>query len=427
MTERIPVDNPDANPVNTEPAVGTATGVGSHRTAGRLQWTTLLLSGCLVVLGAVLLTPIMPTMQDAFAGTPGVKSLVPVVVTVPSLMIGLFSPIAGILVDRIGRKNVMVVALVLYAALGTAPLWLDSLGLILASRAGVGLTEAVIMTAGSALVGDYFNVQQRARYMALSTVFTTISATVLLAVGGALGGFGWRTPFWAYAVALVFAVMVGLFIWQPERPTVTDADAAGSDATRSPFPWRIMAAPAGISLFAGVIFYVPLVELSFKLDSLGIKATAVIGGISAIASAATAVGGASFTKVSGRGHQALLPIGFAAAGLGIVVLGVAPVVPLVAVGAVIASAGSGLLLPTLGTWVINLLSFENRGRGTGLWNASFMIGQFFCPLVVVGLSSLLGGLPAALALLGVASLAAAGGIKLAAVRQGAGPRLVYGA
>lgn len=53
--------------VREERAVDPATG----RPAGRPQAIVLLLSSCLSVLGAVLLAPVLPRIQAAFAGTRG--------------------------------------------------------------------------------------------------------------------------------------------------------------------------------------------------------------------------------------------------------------------------------------------------------------------------------------------------------------------
>jgi sugar phosphate permease len=77
---------------------------------------------------------------------------------------------------------------------------------------------------------------------------------------------------------------------------------------------------------------------------------------------------------------------------------------MIAVGAVIASAGTGLLLPTLLTWALSGLSFAERGRGTGLWTSAMFIGQFFCPLVLLAVAGLVSGLSMAVALLGVVSV-----------------------
>ena len=85
--------------------------------------------------------------------------------------------------------------------------------------------------------------------------------------------------------------------------------------------------------------------------------------------------------------------------------------------------GNGLLLPSLLTWALSSLGFEQRGRGTGVWTSAFFIGQFVCPLVVLALTGAIGGLGSALAVLGVVSLAAAAAVRLGRPTQGVEPAL----
>ena len=73
------------------------------------QGAILLAGSCLPILGSVLLAPVLPRLMEAFATTPGVQVLVPIVLTAPALMIGLLAPVAGRLVDAAGRKRVLVV------------------------------------------------------------------------------------------------------------------------------------------------------------------------------------------------------------------------------------------------------------------------------------------------------------------------------
>ncbi|WP_425444584.1 MFS transporter [Streptomyces phaeoluteigriseus] len=124
---------------------------------GRLPAVLLMTGSCLPVLGAVLLAPVLPRMQDHFEGVTGSAALVPLVLTVPALSLALLAPFAGVVVDRLGRKRLLVAATVLYALFGTLPLWLDSLHGILLSRVLVGVAEAVIMTACTTLIGDYYS------------------------------------------------------------------------------------------------------------------------------------------------------------------------------------------------------------------------------------------------------------------------------
>jgi MFS family permease len=371
------------------------------RPAGRAQAVVLLLASCLGVLGAVLLAPVLPDIEDAFAGTAGVQALTPVVLTAPALVIGLTAPFAGRVVDRIGRKRLLVAALVVYAVVGTAPLWLPSLQLIVASRVLVGLTEAVIMTCCTTLLADYFHGAQRERYFGLQVVCTTVAATFFFALGGALGSHSWRTPFWLYLVSLPLAVAAARLIWQPAPAR------SGPGTVLPPLPWRRLAAPVVTSLVGGLVFYALIVELSFKLDDIGVESTGAIGAVSAIGSLGTAVGAFSFSRLAPRGPAVTIPLAFAVSGVGLAGLGLAPSVPVVVLFAVLTGLGNGLLLPSLLTWALGSLSFEQRGRGTGWWTAAVFLGQFVCPLVVLGLSDVINGLGSALLVVGVASLAAA--------------------
>lgn len=382
-----------------------AEGTAPPRQAGWREATVLLLASCLSVLGAVLLAPVLPRLQDAFAGTPGVTVLVPVTLTAPALMIGLLAPFAGRIVDAAGRRRLLIGALVVYALVGTAPLWLNSLPLIVASRVGVGITEAAIMTCCTTLLADYFSGARRARIFGLQVVFTTVAATIFFGLGGALGNHSWRTPFWLYASSLVLAVAAAVLIWQPV-PTAERIVERRAEVGQGlpPIPWQQLRRPVAVSLFGGIVFYALIVELSFVLDGLGVTSPATIGQASALASLATAVGAIVFGWAVRLGVRILLPISFGLAGIGLLLVGLTHAVPGVLAGAVITSFGTGLLLPALLTWALSALTFQQRGRGTGLWTGSLFIGQFLCPILVLAVGHAVGGLTTALTALGAAAL-----------------------
>jgi MFS family permease len=312
------------------------------------------------------------------------------------------APIAGRIVDRLGRKRLLVGTLVAYGFFGTAPLWLPTLELIVVSRVLVGITEAAIMTCCTTLLADYFHGQRREGYFGLQTVYTTFAATLFFALGGLLGAQGWRTPFWLYAASLPLAVVAAIVLWQPES---RHAETRGM---HDPLPWRRLAAPIGVTLVGGLVFYALIVELSYVLDEVGITSTATIGLFSAVASLAPAVGAFTFPRPAGRGPSATVPLAFVSSGVGLIGLGLAPNPATVVAAAIVAGLGNGLLLPALVTWALNSLTFAQRGRGTGAWTAALFIGQFVCPIAVVALSENLGGLSVALAVVGVVALVMSG-------------------
>ncbi|MFI0350366.1 MFS transporter [Actinomadura sp. 9N407] len=369
---------------------------------------------CLPILGAVLIAPVLPKMQDHFGDAAGAKALVPIVLTIPALALALLAPFAGVIVDRLGRKRLLVGSTVLYAVFGTAPLWLDSLPAIVASRALVGVTEAAIMTCCTTLIGDYYSGRVRDRYLALQTMCASASATAFFVIGGAAGSAGWRAPFWIYAVGLLIAPAMAAFLSSPRPGKVTDA----VEGTPRPFPLRQLAGICGLTAFGAVVFYTVPVEMSYLLDDLGVESTGVIGGATAAASAATVVGSIIFTRLSGA-PSVRLPAVFALCATGFVVMGLADTALVLVLGAMLNGLGAGILLPSLLTMAMSRLDYADRGRGTGLWLAAFFAGEFVCPLLLLAGEAALGSLARAVGVLGLVTAVVAAVLLLSRRRAAA--------
>lgn len=378
------------------------------RRAGVIQAVLLLAGSCMPVLGSVLLTPILPQLSAEFADVVGAEVLVPLVVAIPALMIALFAPFAGQVVDRLGRKKLLIAAMFVYSLVGIAPMFLDTLPAILATRVGVGITEAAIMTVCTTLIVDYWHEQRRrVKYLGLQTVVTTLSATAFIAIGGAVGAAGWRTPFWIYLAAAIIAVPMLFLLWEPNRADATDAHV---QAEKVPIPWRRLVLPLVVGLFGGFTFYVLIIEAAYLLVGAGVAPTdtPTIGGIAAVASLATAAGAFTFSRIAKVGPRALLPVAFGLQAAGMLIIWLVGGVPGVAAGAIIGGAGSGLLLPTMLTWALTSIRFEERGRATGLWTSAFFFGQFLTPIIMGALTAAVGGsLPVAVGAVGVACAVAA--------------------
>ncbi len=97
-------------------------------------------------------------------------------------------------------------------------------------------------------------------------------------------------------------------------------------------------------------------------------------------------------------------------------MGMSHSLPLLIVGAVVNCVGTGLLLPSLLTLAMSRLDFADRGRGTGLWTSAFFLGEFACPLILLGGKESFGGLGSAVGALGLVTMVLAGAQLLLARR-----------
>lgn len=376
---------------------------GTHggRVARPIHAYLLLLCGCMSVLAAVVIAPILPKMQAHFADVERVEFLVPLALTTPGLVIAVLSLFVGVMADRYGRKRLLVGGLALYALFGCAPLLLDSLQAIIATRIGVGFTEAIIMTCCTVLIGDYYRGLQRERYLALNTTFASISAVIFIAVGGALGEFGWRVPFGVYSISLILALAALVLLWEPRRHDEGAVHLYAEEESPEWNPGRLLCICL-VTLVGGILFMAVQVHIAYLLENVGVKSSAAVGLIASAAQAAVVAGSLCFRLILRAGYMtsSRLGIAFILISFGYLLVGVASDKSGVFLGAVMTSLGAGILLPTLMCWNMKHLPDNRRALGTGAWMAAFFLGQFLTPIVVVGLAEQIGGFAEAIKMLG---------------------------
>ncbi|MBZ9646850.1 MFS transporter [Sphingobium sp. 3R8] len=388
---------------------------------GFLTGFSLLLPITLSTMAIVLLAPILPQLLADFSTVPAHEYWVPMILTIPALCVAFFSPLAGMLGDRFGRRRLLLLAFLLYALVGIAPIFLHSLPAILLSRVGVGLAEAAIMVLSTTMIGDYYKGAARDKWLAAQTAFASLSALLFFNLGGQLGAFGWRTPFWAYASALVMFALVLRFTWEPRGDAAARATVVGDGNGWAGFPWRRMAMILAITVYGSVFFYTVQIQASSGLHALGLSDPARIGFLTSVASIGVPLGTFLYSRIGRWPIGRLLLLEFALLAAGFCVMGLAHAPAGFLIGCFLNQLGAGLLLPTLLVWAMSLLSFEIRGRGAGLWQSAFAFGQFLSPVIVTLLSKQAGSLAGAFVLLSLGALAGAGAALVAPFRRGEQP------
>ncbi|WP_334185147.1 MFS transporter [Novosphingobium sp.] len=390
-----------------------------HHQARFMTGLSLLLPITLTTMAIVLLTPIVPDLMAEFSAVPNHEYWVPMILTLPSLCVALLCPVAGIMGDYFGRRRLLLFSFLLYAAVGVLPVFLHDLTSILISRVGVGIAEALIYVLSTTMIGDYYKGAARDRWLAAQTAFASMSALLFFNLGGAMGESGWRTPFWAYASALVMFALVSKYTWEqsgePASAAQPDdkADAPPRNLSWAGFPWAKMAMIVLITIYGSVFFYTVQIQAPSGLAALGLASPAERGFLTSIASIGVPLGTFLYSRIGPKWPVGrLLLVEFALLSLGFALMGRAGNVPGFLVGCFVNQIGAGLLLPTLLVWSMSTLSFENRGRGTGFWQSAFALGQFLSPLVVTFTGQRTGGLLGAFMTLSVAAL---GGVVIALI------------
>jgi MFS family permease len=362
-------------------------GAAGAQVASSRHAILLIVTAVMPTMGIVALVPVLPLLLREFAGVPGSAVLVPVALTVPALCIALFSPVAGALSDRFGRKPVLLLALLVYGVVGALPFLLQDLAAIIAARAMMGLAEAAIMTISTAMLGDYFDGARRERWISVQMASVSVSAIALVAIGGALGeALGSRGPFLLYLVALPIAIAVAAILFEPVH-------REGRAKSKARLPLGSLLPVLLITLAVGVLFYTIIVQVGPIVARSGVTSPALIGMAAAGTNLGVAIGSILFGRLKAHAGPRLLAAGLALVAVGYAGAALAPGFAPITGFAVLACIGSGVMLPNMLAWAMRRLPADARGSGTGAWTGAFFLGQFAAPLTTALLVPVTGGLP----------------------------------
>ena len=223
-----PVASPIAgSPPTANPGAGAATAGAAPARAPALGFIFVTL--VLLVLGFGIIIPVLPGLVTQFEGGSVAEgsNAYGSLIGVFALMQFVASPVLGALSDRYGRRRVLFVALagsiVDNLVMGLAP----SLGWLYLGRMIAGATAGVIATC-SAYIADVTPPEKRAQSFGLIGAAFGLGFVVGPAVGGLLGHYNLRLPFFASAACLVVNLLYGVFVLPESLPP----------ARRRAFEWK---------------------------------------------------------------------------------------------------------------------------------------------------------------------------------------------
>ncbi len=397
---------------------------GDVRKAGIAQAIILVISGFLPILAIVSLTPAVPTILDHFKDVANASLLVPVLVSAPGLAIAILAPFAGMLVDRFGRRPLLVWATFFYAIAGSLPYFLDSLHAVIASRLLLGVTEAAILTIVNTLIADYYDAKGRRRVLMIQGLAGPAMASGVIALSGVLTGISWNGVFLIYLIALPIFVGMYFMIFEPAKAPATARTDAETEAATA-FPVRAVMVYGAVTLFASSLYYVFIIQGGLAFREVGIDTPARTGALISMASLAVPVGALIFGWMGMRNTSLQLLCVFGMLGIGLAGIGMAPDYKWMMAFLVIQQAAAGVTVPTLISWAQSKLPFAHRGRGMGVWASCFFLGQFTSPFFVAGAKSMTNGtVQAAFLVMGIIALIGAAVALLALLKgtQDTGPK-----
>nr|WP_269799737.1 MFS transporter [Lysinibacillus xylanilyticus] len=187
---------------------------------------SILLSNLFIAfLGIGLVIPVLPTIMNELKISGSVVGYMVAAFAITQLIV---SPIAGKMVDSIGRKTMIVAGLFIF---GFSEL-LFGLGrtveILFISRMLGGVSAAFIMPAVTAYIADITTLSQRSKALGYMSAAISTGFIIGPGIGGFLAEFGTRIPFYAAGILGFLAAILSIILLKEPTRTSEDAESAPS-------------------------------------------------------------------------------------------------------------------------------------------------------------------------------------------------------
>ena len=178
-----------------------------------------LLSISILLMSHLAISPVIPNLYTLYHGSNPNIGLASVesLATIPAMMITIFVLLSNGVIKFIGKKNTVLLGLLLIFVFGIIPAFTTNFKLVLISRlflgAGIGLFNSLSIS----MISDFFDEDQRGTMIGLRTAFLNIGKALTTFISGYLLIYGIQYTFLVYALALPIFIIFLLFVPNTEN------------------------------------------------------------------------------------------------------------------------------------------------------------------------------------------------------------------
>lgn len=178
-----------------------------------------LLSISILLMSHLAISPVIPNLYNFYhtnnpnIGLASVESLA----TIPAMMITIFVLLSNGVIKLIGKKNTVLLGLLLIFIFGIVPAFTTNFKVVLISRlllgAGIGLFNSLSIS----MISDFFDEEHCGTMIGLRTAFLNIGKALTTFISGYLLIYGIQYTFLVYALALPIFIIFLLYVPNSEN------------------------------------------------------------------------------------------------------------------------------------------------------------------------------------------------------------------
>ena len=332
----------------------------------------LLIVATLGIMSGITIVSSLPLISHTFSDIPNIEFLSKLMLTIPSIIIALFSPIAGHIIDKWGRLKPLYMGIFLFIVGGSSGFYLHDFYVILVGRAVLGLGVALIMTSSTALIGDYFDEETRHKFMSKQGMTIALGGILFITSGGLLAQIHWSYPFAIYLIPILFVPFLLKYLYEPKK----HKHAEDLEVEVKLLPVYLTA------FFVMVLFYMLPTQFPYLIvNTLGGQPQ-MVGFVIATAMTFNALTAMQYAKIKAKlSYIQIYSATFALFATGLFIISQATSIAGLFFATAPIGMGFGLLFVNTNSWFLSLVPAHKRGKASGVLTSSLFLGQFASPII----------------------------------------------
>lgn len=341
----------------------------------------ILASATLAVMSGSVIAPVLNMMRSGLGVDPASVGLI---ITTHGLFVAIFSPLIGILIDRVGYKKPFIFGLFMYGIIGGSGLFINTYWGLIISRAFFGIAVAAIFTSITVIVLNRYKGVARDKITGWRGSSSSFGGIAWPLLGGFLGRFSWHLPFAAYLLSIPLGLLAMFAI--PAAPKEKTQDAgyvSQKDSVLSVFRnTPVLFIIYGLMFLAMILLYVIVIFLPQRLEQFGILDSFQISLYLSTLAIAAGLTSLLYGRIrASLSYKTIVIAALALWAIGFTAISQASSSLLILPSIALFGIGQGMTIPALTVWVGETVPMTLRGRISSYLTTFGFLGQFLSPII----------------------------------------------
>jgi predicted MFS family arabinose efflux permease len=339
----------------------------------KFKRTAILSLSILTIMATDTVAPLVGQINASFSDIS--PTLIKQTITLPALMMIIFSLLAGQMVKVLPKKEVMAIGLGLYTIGGIAAGWAQSFTWHLIFRSILGAGTGLVAPLVSSFIADFYEGKERIDMIGYSMAVSHMGGVIMPPLASWVGEKDWRIAFLIYAIAPFIFVFTMLFI--PKQAKISSAKKQGKK--KAPIPPQVIWLSVA-SLVMIIVFFIIITDIPFLIQGKpNIAAYVTTFGLS-ISTFGSTISGLAFSWVYLRLKKWITPVGFLITAFGFILVTFTESSVVMLIGLLLTGVGVGFLIALITLLVTNSVGSNDSTAALALVNSAFSLGIFVSPL-----------------------------------------------